>query len=185
MDLAYRAFPDIPDVTLSGQVISKFIQGLKTRECRQQVKLSKPKTLYDALRYAVSYEIFDTYDKDPELPMVENHQGTPKSVPIHVHSSTLKSGNESRPRISTYSTYKKTSTISGSCWNCNEPEHRSVECPIPSRNGGNSYRTGYAKRGIPWNALSTSYLPVLLHFIPCRYYNCQNTRFQYHPGLSG
>ena len=102
MDLAFRAFSDIPDVTLSGQGIIKFIQGLKTRECRQQVKLSKPKTLHDALQYAVSYEIFDTYDKDPELPVVENHEGTPKSVPIHVHSSTLKSGNESRPKISTY-----------------------------------------------------------------------------------
>ena len=64
MDLAYRAFPDIPvDVTLSGQVIGKFIQGLKTRECRKLVKLSKPKTLYDALKHAVSFGIFDTYDK--------------------------------------------------------------------------------------------------------------------------
>ena len=181
MDLAYRAFPDIPDVTLSGQVISKFIQGLKTRECRKLVKLLKPKTLYDALKHAVSFEIFDTYDKDQELPMIENHQGTPKPVPIHVHSSTLKSGNESRPKISTYSTYKKTSTISGSCWNCDEPGHRSVECPKPSRNGGNSYRTCYATRRIPWEAFSsTSYMPVLLHFIPCHFY-CQTTPFQDHP----
>ena len=75
MDLAYRAFPDIPDVTLSGQVISKFIQGLKTRECRKLVKLSKPKTLYDALKHAVSFEIFDTYDKDQELPMIEKPPG--------------------------------------------------------------------------------------------------------------
>ena len=79
MDLAYRAFPDIPDVTLSGQVINRFIQGLQTRECRKHVKFSKPKTLYDALKYAVSYEIFDTFDKDPKLPMVENHQRTPKA----------------------------------------------------------------------------------------------------------
>ena len=183
MDLAYRAFPDIPDVTLSGQVINRFIQGLQTSECRKHVKFSKPKSLYDALKYAVSYEIFDTFDKDPKLPMVENHQRTPKAVPIHVTSTTSKSGNESRPKISTDSTHKKISTISGSCWNCSESGHRSVECPKPRENGGYDYQPGYAKRRIPWNALSTSYLPVLLHFIPCRYYNCQNTRFQYHPGL--
>ena len=95
MDLTYRAFPDIPDVTLRGQVINMFIQGLLTRACRKHVKLSKPKTLYDALKHAVSYETLDTYDQDPKLPMVENNQGTPKSVPVHVHSAILKSGNES------------------------------------------------------------------------------------------
>ena len=84
MDLATRAFSDMPDVTSSGQVINRFIQGLQTRECRKHVKFSKPKTLYDALKYAVSYEIFDTFDKDPKLPMVENHQRTPKALPIHV-----------------------------------------------------------------------------------------------------
>ena len=179
MDLAYRAFPDTPDVTLSGQVISRFIQGLKTRECRQLVKLSKPKTLYDALRYAVSYEIFDTYDKDPELPMVENHQGTPKSVLIHVHSSTLKSGNESRPKISTDSTHRKTSTISGLCCNCSEPGHRAVECQKPCRKGRYGYQPSYVKRGIPWNPFTSPHKPIFFHLIPCYYYQL-NSQFRDH-----
>ena len=181
MDLAYRAFPDIPDVTLSGQVINRFIQGLQTRECRKHVRFSKPKTLYDVLKYAVSYKIFDTFDKDPKLPMVENHQRTPKApVPIHVHSSTLKSENESRQKISTDSTHRKTSTISGLCWNCSEPGHRAVECPKPCRKGRYGYQPSYVKRGIPWNPFTLPHKPIFFHLIPCYYYQL-NSQFRDHP----
>ena len=142
-DLAHRAYPEMPDLSCSRQVIGQFIRGLQKRECRMYVKLACPKTLSQAMANALMYETFDETDSNPRAPAVAAAT-SPKDTSVVSTSAndllTRIAALEVRSSQQEQSTRDCRGNSRITCWNCGNQGHRSNDCRQPRVGNGMQYR---------------------------------------------
>ena len=126
-DLAHRAYPEMPDLSCSRQVIGQFIRGLQKRECRMYVKL----------------ETFDETDSNPRAPAVAAAT-SPKDTSVVSTSAndllTRIAALEVRSSQQEQSTRDRRGNSRITCWNCGNQGHRSNDCRQPRVGNGMQYR---------------------------------------------